>query len=285
MFQKEIILSIILLILFFYFLYKYLFFENLKTASENLKIPLFIRFLKLKLFKAGYLVSRLNDRNKIENLLQKIANPYNVSTEDILSVQQFCVFSTDLYTIMRIWFFGWTLTNILLYIFLFFLSLKIPILWLKAASSKRKREFDKHFNASIDFLILALESGNNIENAIYYLSKSSNNATCLEFKKLHLKIKYGFSLETVFENLKNKIQSSDFDKLCLLINQSKKLGVPLSKALKIQSELIRVKKRQKAETISREASVKIMFPLICCIFPALLIIYLGPGLILFLNLN
>ena len=97
-------------------------------------------------------------------------------------------------------------------------------------------------------------------------------------KKL-IELNWGRSLEAVFTDLSLEIKDEDFQHFLKSVIRAKKLGVSLSETLIIQAELLRTRRRQKAEELSRTASVKISVPLVLFIFPALLIIYIGPGIL------
>ena len=67
------------------------------------------------------------------------------------------------------------------------------------------------------------------------------------------------------------------------ILQAERLGVPISRVLQVQSEALRVERRQRAEEMASKAPIKILFPLVGCIFPSLFIVILGPALILIIK--
>ena len=92
-------------------------------------------------------------------------------------------------------------------------------------------------------------------------------------------MEWGRSLEEVLSELKTVIPNLDFNHFLRSVVRAKSLGVSLQQTLVIQGELLRTCRRQRAEELSRTASVKISIPLVLFIFPTLLIIYIGSGIL------
>ncbi len=117
----------------------------------------------------------------------------------------------------------------------------------------------------------------NIQQALECLVEKKSLLTNTIRKRLE-ELNFGRSLEEVFSDLEQEINNEEFQHFLRSLRQSQKLGVSLAYTLEIQSRLIRTKRKQCAEEISRTAAVKISLPLVLFIFPALLIIYIGPGI-------
>ena len=189
----------------------------------------------------------------------------------------------------------WSLGLLLMWLYLFFgtvswgLTFKLLLMigfafwfidmWLRIKWEHRERELRLEIPYFIDMVALTLDTGLNLEQ-VFELLVQGKQGTLNSILGFHLrKLKLGSSLESVLTDIRKEICMSEFDNFITSILQSKKLGVPLSQTLKIQSELIRTRRRQRAEELSRTAAVKISIPLVFFIFPALLIIYIGPGIL------
>ena len=144
---------------------------------------------------------------------------------------------------------------------------------------KERKRLDQEVPFTIDLLTLTLQSGLSLPAALEYISRDEQSLISEKIRQALNLINLGKSLTEVLEYLKDEVDHEDFSNLITHLLQAKKLGVPLSSTLEMQSKIIRTRKRQRAEELSRTASVKITLPLVLFIFPALLIIYLGPGLI------
>ncbi|MCK5460696.1 type II secretion system F family protein [Candidatus Gracilibacteria bacterium] len=131
----------------------------------------------------------------------------------------------------------------------------------------------------IDLLSFTLSSGLSIEQALFFVSHKKPQTIAKIVNKKLQELNYGIGLEQIFKDLKKIIPNQSFCHFVSSISQAQKLGVPLSYTLEIQSKLIRTRRRQHAEELSRTAAVKISLPLVLFIFPALLMLYIGPGIL------
>ncbi|OGJ52264.1 hypothetical protein A2335_02205 [Candidatus Peregrinibacteria bacterium RIFOXYB2_FULL_32_7] len=248
-------------------------------------IKIFLKLIRKNFFKPGFILEALNSETKIKTILASANYPHDLNINDIMHLQKFGLSICEIYALIRYLIIGGILNNIFLYLFLSTLTFYIPIFYLKTKAFKRQKIFEKQLPNIIDLLILAIQGGLNLEYAIEHIGLTVKNVCGEEFLKISNEIKFGISLNSALENLLNRIKSSDLNRFITLLKQSKNLGVSLSTSLKIQAEIIRTIKRQTAEELARTASIKIMAPLILCIFPALLIIYLAPGIIQFLKIS
>jgi tight adherence protein C len=126
-----------------------------------------------------------------------------------------------------------------------------------------------------------MQTGMNLEKSLQYFSKKFSGDFSDEIKKVILDLNYGQSLKTALDKANTRLGFSGFWEFYQSIVQAQKLGTSIAETLMIQAEMIRTQTRQKAEEISRKASVKIAIPLVFCIFPALLVIYLAPAILRF----
>ncbi len=89
----------------------------------------------------------------------------------------------------------------------------------------------------------------------------------------------GIDFETALTRSAARLSLPEFSRVLFALRQARELGVPTGKALAVQAALVRSRHKQAAEAAARSASVKIALPLVLCIFPALLIIYLAPAVL------
>jgi len=162
---------------------------------------------------------------------------------------------------------------------LFGLTYMLPNLWLKMRQEKISRQLALEVPYFLDLLVLTLKSGLNIEPALRYTAQNKKGVLARVIEEKLEELSLGKSLEDVFDDLKKELPNHEFKQFINSLLRAQKLGVSLAQTLDIQSRLIRTKRRQRAETLSRTAAVKISLPLVLFIFPALLIVYIGPGLL------
>ncbi len=168
---------------------------------------------------------------------------------------------------------------IILALLLYFL----PNLWKRVQQEKFAQKLATQTPTFLDLLSLTLQSGQTLEQALSHLTNHPKNELENiihdEMKTLH----YGESLDQILQTLHQKIPSTSFGNLIRSIRQARTLGVSLAQTLEVQSDLIRTRRRQRAEELARTAAIKISLPLVLFIFPALLILYLGPGILMLLS--
>ncbi len=158
-------------------------------------------------------------------------------------------------------------------------ALMLPYVSLRILSRKRKETLRKELPYMMDLLSICVNAGMNIENAFFYVGETMKTLLGKEVALLKNWNGYGIPFERSLELLKKRIDVEEFVNLIAGVNHAKALGTSMAKTLDIQSKLIRTQRRQRAELLSKKAAVKITFPLVFCIFPALLVIYVAPGLL------
>jgi tight adherence protein C len=104
----------------------------------------------------------------------------------------------------------------------------------------------------------------------------------MEFKTMLNEIQMGSTRQDALKNMMNRCEASELHQFALVLIQATKLGVPISRVLKVQSDKMRQDRFHKAERKGAIATQKLIFPLIFCIMPATMIVILGPLVITFL---
>jgi tight adherence protein C len=148
-------------------------------------------------------------------------------------------------------------------------------------SKSRTLLASKHFGFIMDLLRLQVEGGLNLEQAIVEIGINRKDLWGKEFLMLKERMELGQSLEQALNSFSARFESQEINNFVLAVRQAKTLGVSVAETLKIQSDSLRTRRRQRAEEKARLASVKIALPLVLLIFPALLIIYLVPAFLQF----
>lgn len=154
----------------------------------------------------------------------------------------------------------------------------LPSLLLKQKIKKRQKRITKVMPDAIDMLSISVEAGLGFDAAMGRLSSKMRNELTLEFDRVAAEIRMGRRRR---DALKNMIERTGVDDLSQFVNaliQADHLGVGVTGVLKTQAQTMRVKRRQHAEERARKAPVKMMFPLVCLLFPPLMIIILGPAI-------
>ena len=224
----------------------------------------------------GILVLNLAVKS-VKKSLTTYSKPF--SKAQFLGLKQWIWTTFSFSFVIWLWTGNTSFNNGLLFISLALLSVFLPDLYLLSLKSKTERQIKEEVPYFLDLLTLTLQGGSNLEQALVLTTQNYPGVLSTLMQKKLVELDWGRSLDELFEELKAEVPDTDFQHFLSSLLRAKKLGVSLSETLAIQAELLRTRRRQKAEELSRTAAVKISVPLVLFIFPALLIIYIGPGIL------
>lgn len=154
-----------------------------------------------------------------------------------------------------------------------------PGVWLTLQADRRKAEIDYALPDFLDRLALGLEAGLGFEVA---LRRTSNNFPALlgsELRRAVRQVNRGHPVTVALGELSSRTPSNDMRAFVASVKQSGKLGTSLAQALRLQTNLLRARRRRRAQEASRRLPILIVFPLVFCFLPALLIIYIAPPIL------
>ncbi|NCP66875.1 type II secretion system F family protein [bacterium] len=216
----------------------------------------------------------------VKSITRTLPQPFlNISQNEFLSLKQFLWSIGSVLLIISLWVTDLSLKNSLIWISLLLVIVLLPDIFLLQKSRLFQRQYEKQVPYFLDLLTLTLQGGSNLEQALISTTRNYDSQLSRTISHKLNELNWGRSLEMLFKDLSLEIKDEDFQHFLHSVIRAKKLGVSLCQTLIIQSEILRTRRRQKAEELSRTASVKISIPLVLFIFPALLIIYIGPGIL------
>lgn len=155
------------------------------------------------------------------------------------------------------------------------LALGWPEMYLARKGVFVLRQAQKDLPRLIDMLCLKIAGGKSVELALKDCARHARGLWRQEFSAAVAKMNLGLTLEQAFEKT-TPIAGEDFKKFLAAFKQAQMLGVSLQETLAVQSDLLRLRRKARAEERARVAAVTMAVPLVLCIFPSLLIIYLAP---------
>lgn len=132
---------------------------------------------------------------------------------------------------------------------------------------------------TLDMLTISVEAGMGFDLALSRVASNMKGALRDEFNKMLQEISIGFSRKDAFKNLINRTDVPDLNVFIMAMIQADIFGVSVGNVLRIQASEMRTRRRQEAEERGVKAPVKLVFPLILCIFPTLMTVILGPAII------
>lgn len=158
----------------------------------------------------------------------------------------------------------------------------LPEVYLRLRTSRRAAQMRDVLPDLIDLLVICTESGLGMDAAIHRVSQEirrSSRALAEEFFLAALEIRAGAGRSQALRNLAQRVHLEDLYSLVSMLVQADRFGTSLAESLRVQSEMMRVKRMQRAEEIAAKVPVKMLLPLILFIFPALLAVLIGPAVI------
>lgn len=154
-----------------------------------------------------------------------------------------------------------------------------PRLWLRRAIAQRKEEILDTLPSALDLLTISVEAGLSLDAAIVRVTEKYRNALADELVQLHEEMRLGRTRRDALSALAERVDIDEMSTFVQAINQSDQMGTSLATTLRIQSEEMRRRRRQRAEEKGAKAPIKMLFPMACCIFPSLFIVILGPAVL------
>jgi tight adherence protein C len=161
-----------------------------------------------------------------------------------------------------------------------------PGLVLGRLTERRKREIREGLPDALDLFIVCVEAGCGLDQAIVKASDElgiTYPALTYELRLITTEIRAGKSRTEAFKNFATRTQVDDVQSLVSLLVQTDKFGTSIAQALRTHAESSRTKRRQNAEERAGKIGVKLVFPLVLFLFPALYIVILGPAVISFIR--
>lgn len=157
-----------------------------------------------------------------------------------------------------------------------------PGLWLLTRISKRQKEISNGLPDALDLLIVCVEAGSGLDQAIVKASEElaiAYPALAEELRLITTETKAGKPRLEAFKNFADRTGVDDVRSLVAMLVQTDRFGTSIAQALRTHADVSRTKRRQRAEERAAKLSVKLVFPLVFCLFPALYIVILGPAMI------
>ncbi|MBU4200855.1 MAG: type II secretion system F family protein [Verrucomicrobia bacterium] len=152
-----------------------------------------------------------------------------------------------------------------------------PHFWLKQAIILRHKLIMRALPFVIDLLTLSVEAGLDFMTAIKnIINRRAPDPLGEELSRVLFEIQLGKTRREALKTMAGRVQQSDIRSLVTALVQADEMGVSIGAILRVQSDQIRTRRFMRAEKLANEAPVKMLFPLVACIFPGVFLILLGP---------
>ena len=153
----------------------------------------------------------------------------------------------------------------------------IPEFWLGGRVKKRQKAHPAQIPDALDLLTISVRAGLGFDGALGKVVEKLKGPLTDEFRRALAEIRVGKPRRDALRDIVPRTEVPALTNFIGAIIQAEQLGVSISKVLQVQSEQLRIERRQRAEEMAAKAPIKMLFPLVGCIFPSLFIVILGPG--------
>jgi tight adherence protein C len=157
------------------------------------------------------------------------------------------------------------------------LGFMLPVIWLGGRISRRQKEIVKTLPDALDLLTISVEAGLPFDGAMQRVADKWDNEVAKGFRRVLTELRVGMARADALRAMSDRMEVPDVTQFIAALIQADQLGISIAKVLRIQSEQMRIKRRQRAEEKAQQAPIKMLFPMTFLIFPTILVVILGPA--------
>ena len=161
-----------------------------------------------------------------------------------------------------------------------------PGMVLARMAKRRQHRLRLSLPDALDLLVVSVEAGLGLDQAVQRVADELSLAhpeLSDELRLVHLEVRAGTARADALKNLATRTQVDDLSSLVTMLVQTDKFGTSVAQALRVHSDTLRTKRRQRAEELAAKTGAKMVFPLVFCIFPAIWVVTIGPAAIKFVQ--
>lgn len=174
---------------------------------------------------------------------------------------------------------SWSLgTTILVVLFFTIIGFSFPQLWLQSKINSRQKEIRKAMPDALDLLTICVEAGLGFDAAMAKVSEKWENQLSVGFARAIREVQLGKTRREALRVMADRMGIPEMTSFVAAVIQSESLGVSMAKVLRIQSDQMRMKRRQYAEEEAHKAPIKMLIPMAALIFPSIMIILMTPAI-------
>ena len=264
--------------------------ETPATLEEiELSMPFSERVLSPMVRRAAGFMARMTPEQTLESTRHKLdlaGNPNNWTPSEFFGIRAVaCVALGGLiFLVLSLANVDW-LQRIGMTVVFALLGFMLPALWLGQKIRSRKNSVIRSLPDALDLLTICVEAGLGFDQSMQKVAEKWDDELSRAFARVLHEIRLGKTRREALRDLANRLDLSDVTSFVAAVIQAEQLGVSIAKVLRIQSDQMRIRRRQRAEEKAHQAPVKMLFPMVFLIFPAIWIVLLGPALLQVLATN
>jgi len=264
--------------------------ETPATLEEiELSMPFSERVLAPTVRRAAGFMARLTPEQTLESTRHKLdlaGNPNNWTPSEFFGVRAVACAALGglIFLVLSLANVDW-LQRLGITVVFALLGFMLPALWLGQKIRSRKDSVIRSLPDALDLLTICVEAGLGFDQAMQKVAEKWDDELSRAFARVLHEIRLGKTRREALRDLANRLDLSDVTSFVAAVIQAEQLGVSIAKVLRIQADQMRIRRRQRAEEKAHQAPVKMLFPMVFLIFPAIWIVLLGPALLQALSTN
>jgi tight adherence protein C len=257
--------------------------ETVTLEDVELQQPFAERVILPVIKKIGELSTRFTPQKLLQETTLKLelaGNPGRIDASTFLATRFVgaAVFGGLLLLIATLSSVAWPFGRIVLVVGIFTaLGFFFPQLWLQGRINSRQGEVRKAMPDALDLLTICVEAGLGFDAAMSKVAEKWENALSIMFGRCIREVQLGKTQREALRDMADRIGLPELTSFVAAVIQSQILGVSLAKVLRIQSDQMRLKRRQYAEELAHKAPVKMIIPMALLTFPSIMIILMAPA--------
>jgi tight adherence protein C len=261
--------------------------ERVLSIDEvELQRPFTERFLRPAIERLGNLMSRSTPqkaRQDLDNRLELAGRPGNLTPADFGAIRIVAAAIVAAIGLLLGLLMGSTLYAVVGLAVGAILGYYAPVMWLKQKVDARRAAIQKGLPDAMDLLVIAVDAGLGFDAALARVTDKYKNALSDLFAKVLREVSLGRPRLEAMDEMGRSSGVDDLHNFIQAIIQSEQFGTGIGKILRIQADDMRRRRRQRAQEKAAQATLKMLLPMVGCIFPVLWIVLLGPAALILMK--
>ena len=260
--------------------------KPMSVEEIELQRPFSERVMRPAIERLGSLLSRSTPQKARQDLLNRLelaGRPGNLTPEDFAAVRLVAAAVVGALGVLI----GLLLSNPLYLVIALvagvILGYYVPVLWLKQKVDARKAEIQKNLPDALDLLVICVDAGLGFDAALARVTDKYRNALSDLLSKALREVSLGRPRLEALDEMGRNSGVEDLHNFIQAVIQSEQFGTGIGKILRIQADEMRRRRRQRAQERGAQATLKMMLPMVGCIFPTLWIVLLGPAVLILMR--